>query len=63
MSRLVRGRTARLPKRLLRQDRTVTDIAFTHDWTLDAEAVAVALTLAPNQAAAPVIDALFEELG
>ncbi len=59
---LVRGRTARLLRRLERRDHTVTAINLTHDWTLDAEPLVFALTLAPQQAAEPVIDALFDEL-
>jgi predicted Zn-dependent peptidase len=59
---LVRGHTARLGKRLQREDRTVTSVALTHTWTLDAEPFVFAFDLSADQPAAPVIDALFDEL-
>jgi len=59
---LVHGQSARLQRRLVRQDRTVTAIDLEHDWTLDQEALVLHLTLAPDQAPAPVIDAVFAEL-
>lgn len=59
---LVRGRTARLVRRLVREDRSATDLDFQHDWTLDHEPVVLQLTLAPDANVAAVIDATFSEI-
>lgn len=59
---LARGGTARLQRRLVRENHTVTGLAFLHSWTLDAEPIILQLTLAPEQPAGPVIDAVFAEL-
>ncbi|MEZ5967430.1 MAG: pitrilysin family protein [Planctomycetota bacterium] len=59
---LVRGQTARLERRLVRADRTVTSLALRHDWTLDQEPLVLSLTLAPRQDADAVIEAVFAEI-
>lgn len=58
---LVRGRTARLPQRLIRREQVVSSMRIEHDWTLDGEPLTFELTLPPGQAEAPVLDALFAE--